>query len=71
MHPFVERMVEEYKELSERLKKLIAFTKTDKFAELKKEQRDLLEEQRDAMSQYKRILGKRIETNGGFPDVYA
>ena len=69
MQPFVERMVEEYKELSERLKKLIAFIKTDKFAELKKEQRDLLEEQRDAMSQYKRILGKRIETNGGFPDV--
>lgn len=69
MQPFVERMVEEYKELSERLKKLVAFIKTDKFSELKKEQRDLLEEQRDAMSQYKRILGKRIETNGGFPVV--
>ena len=69
MQPFVERMIEEYKELSERLKKLISFTKTDKFAELAEEQRKLLEEQREAMSQYKRILGKRIETNGGFPVV--
>lgn len=66
MQPFIERMIEEYKELSERLKKLIAFTKTDKFAELAKEQRDLLEEQRKAMSHYKKVLGQRIEINGGF-----
>ena len=66
MQPFIERMIDEYKELSERLKKLIAFTKTDKFAELAKEQRDLLEEQRKAMSHYKKVLGQRIETNGGF-----
>lgn len=65
--PFVNRMVEEYRELSERLKKLIAFTKTDKFVELDKEQRDLLLEQEDAMLRYKKVLGKRIETNGGFP----
>ena len=69
MQPFVERMIEEYKELSERLKKLIAFIKTDKFAALAEEQRKLLEEQREAMLQYKRVLGQRIETNGGFPDV--
>lgn len=30
MQPFVERMIEEYKELSERLKKLVAFTKNGK-----------------------------------------
>ena len=66
IEPFVGRMIKEYQELSERLKKLIAFTKTDKFAELAKEQRDLLEEQREAMSRYKRILGKRIDINGGF-----
>lgn len=69
MQPFVERMVEEYNELSERLKKLVAFTKTEKFTALAEEQRNLLEEQREAMSHYKRVLGKRIETNGGFPDV--
>lgn len=66
MQPFVERMIEEYKELSERLKKLIAFQKTDKFTALDEEQRDLLEEQREAMSHYKKVLGKRIEINGGF-----
>lgn len=38
IEPFVQRMLEEYRELSERLKKLVAFTKTDKFAELDKEQ---------------------------------
>lgn len=66
MQPFVERMIEEYKELSERLKKLIAFQKTDKFTALDEEQRDLLEEQREAMSHYKKVLGQRIEINGGF-----
>lgn len=67
IEPFVQRMLEEYRELSERLKKLVAFTKTDKFAELDKEQCDLLLEQKDAMSRYKKVLGKRLETNGGFP----
>lgn len=66
MQPFVERMIEEYKELSERLKKLIAFTKTEKFTELAEEQHKLLDEQREAMSHYKKVLGKRIEINGGF-----
>lgn len=66
MQPFVERMIEEYKELSERLKKLIAFQKTDKFTALDEEQRNLLEEQREAMSRYKKVLGKRIDINGGF-----
>lgn len=69
MQPFVERMIEEYKELSERLKKLIAFQKTDKFTALDEEQRDLLEEQREAMSHYKKVLGQRIEINGGFAEV--
>lgn len=69
MQPFVQRMIEEYKELSERLKKLIAFQKTDKFTALDEEQRDLLEEQREAMSHYKKVLGQRIETNGGFAEV--
>lgn len=69
MQPFVERMMEEYKELSERLKKLVAFTKTEKFAELAEEQRKLLEEQREAMSHYKKVLGQRIEINGGFAEV--
>ena len=69
MQPFVERMIEEYKELSERLKKLIVFTKTDKFTALDEEQRNLLEEQREAMSHYKKVLGQRIEINGGFAEV--
>lgn len=69
MQPFVQRMIEEYKELSERLKKLVAFTKTEKFDELAEEQRKLLEEQREAMSHYKKVLGQRIEINGGFAEV--
>lgn len=69
MQPFVQRMIEEYKELSERLKKLIAFQKTDKFTALDEEQRKLLEEQREAMSHYKKVLGQRIEINGGFAEV--
>lgn len=66
IEPFVGRMIKEYQELSERLKKLIAFTKTDKFAALDEGQRNLLEEQREAMSHYKKVLGQRIDINGGF-----
>ena len=65
MQPFVERMQAEYNELNERLAKLRVFIKTDKFAELSAIQRDLLQQQENAMETYARVLSQRIMLNGG------
>ena len=65
METFVERMQIEYNELTERLTKLRVFVKSDKFAELPAIQRDLLQQQENAMETYGRVLSQRIMLNGG------
>ena len=65
METFVERMQIEYNELTERLTKLRVFVKSDKFAQLSAVQRDLLQQQENAMETYARVLSQRIMLNGG------
>lgn len=65
METFVERMQIEYNELTERLTKLRVFVKSDKFAQLSAFQRDLLQQQENAMETYARVLSQRIILNGG------
>ena len=61
MEAYIERMVEERRELNEKIVKLIAFRYSDKGDELLDDhQRDLLDSQFSAMSYYSNILAKRI-----------
>lgn len=61
MEAYIERMVEERRELNEKIVKLIAFRYSDKGDELLDDhQRDLLDSQFSTMSYYSNILAKRI-----------
>ena len=57
---FIDRMNNEYQELSERLDKALAFIDSEKFNELPDKTKSLLKVQAEAMSQYQRILECRI-----------
>lgn len=61
--PFVKRMVEEHKELKERLTKLNTFLKSEKFAEVDDYGKSLLIRQREAMAVYFETLTARIALN--------
>lgn len=60
---FKDRLIIEREELAARLEKLVMFMDSPKFAEVvaDKEQRELLAEQREHMSEYLNILNKRIK----------
>lgn len=58
---FLKRMIDEEKELFEKVDKLIEFKKTEKFNNLGETQKELLEEQLYYMLRYNHILKKRIE----------
>lgn len=62
---FVQRMLIEYEELTDKLGKLNAFISSDKFKELDDENRSLLNAQYHTMYTYKVILLRRIKINGG------
>lgn len=57
---YVDRMNNEYQELSERLGKALVFIDSEKFNELPDKTKSLLRVQVEAMSQYQRILECRI-----------
>lgn len=57
---YVDRMNNEYQELSERLDKALAFIGNEKFNELPDKTKSLLKLQAETMSQYLRILECRI-----------
>ena len=57
---FIDRMNNEYQELSERLNKALTFIDSEKFNELPDKTKNLLKLQVGAMSQYQRILECRI-----------
>lgn len=57
---YIDRMNNEYQELSERLNKALAFIDSEKFNELPDKTKNLLKIQAEAMSQYQRILECRI-----------
>lgn len=61
MQPHEERVVAERKDLGEKLTKLSAFISgSEAFRTLDIEDQQLLREQRDVMTEYSDILGKRI-----------
>lgn len=62
---FVQRMLIEYEELTDKLGKLNAFISSDKFKELDEENRSLLNAQYNCMLTYATILKHRIKINGG------
>lgn len=57
---YIDRMNNEYQELSERLDKALAFIDSEKFDELPDKTKSLLKVQAEAMNQYHRILECRI-----------
>lgn len=57
---YVDRMNNEYQELSERLNKALAFIGSEKFDELPDKTKSLLKVQVEAMTQYQRVLECRI-----------
>lgn len=61
LQPHQQRVVAEYAELDDRLRKLCTFLESDRFAGLDAEDRDLLEKQAQAMRMYANILTVRIE----------
>lgn len=60
MQPHQERVVNEKRELDEKLEKLIAFFGGDVFNGLLPEDQDLMKGQATYMKQYSEILGMRI-----------
>lgn len=57
---YIDRMSNEYNELSVRLNKALAFIDSEKFNELPDKTKNLLKIQAEAMNQYQRILECRI-----------
>lgn len=60
MQEYQQRVVEEKRELDEKLEKLDSYLAEDTFLELDEPNRDLLLDQREYMDQYSRILAHRI-----------
>ncbi|MFN9435251.1 MAG: crAss001_48 related protein [Planctomycetota bacterium] len=60
MAPHQERVVQEKKELDEKLAKLDAFGRTDFYRTLPADEQGRLNRQHSVMEEYSRILGERI-----------
>ena len=60
MAPHQERVVQEKKELDEKLAKLDAFGRTDFYKTLPSDEQGRLNRQHSVMEEYSRILGERI-----------
>jgi hypothetical protein len=54
------RLADEYRELSERLRKLREFIVSPEFMDIDEKQRKLLTEQFEVMTHYSKVLGERI-----------
>ena len=65
MEAYQKRVVEEKKELDEKLEKLIVFLDSDKFDRLPPEEQDRMSRQQEVMEEYSDILGERIAAFGG------
>lgn len=59
-----QRLLEETQEEADKLNKLNKFMSTEKFANLSREEKDLLYEQQRIMSSFVQVLGKRLEIYG-------
>ena len=60
MQPFQQRVVDEKRELDEKLQKLMAFFGSDLFNGLSANERELLKEQSEHMESYSVVLRERI-----------
>ena len=60
MEDFQTRVVEEKKELDDKVEKLAAFLQTDMFGNLPDEEQARMTRQKEAMSEYSNVLGERI-----------
>lgn len=63
MEGYIERLIDEEKNLSEKIDKLIIFVCSKKYNSLSKENRALLDFQLLAMRTYQNVLLRRIEIN--------
>lgn len=61
LQPHQERVVQEKKELDEKIEKLQAFLKTEKFNDIDIDEQERLDDQLDVMQEYSTILLARIE----------
>lgn len=61
MEDFIQRVIEEKKELTDKINKLVDFMHSDKFSSLEAVDQGLLMVQLEAMHSYHRTLGRRIE----------
>ncbi|KKN77652.1 hypothetical protein LCGC14_0357770 [marine sediment metagenome] len=61
MQAYQERVVEEKRELDEKLAKLVAFRRTDQFIGLASDEQCRMTRQRSFMEGYSKVLGERIE----------
>jgi len=64
MEDYKVRLLEETRELADKLNKLNKFMNEDVFVKLERVDKDLMYEQSRAMSVYLQILGKRLERSG-------
>lgn len=64
IEPHQQRVIDEYKELTERRDKLAAFTFTPLFRSLEEAERQRLDEQLGYMNGYQRVLAARIHAMG-------
>lgn len=64
IEPHQQRVIDEYKELTERRDKLAAFTLTPLFRSLEEAERQRLDEQLAHMNGYQRVLAARIHAMG-------
>ena len=62
MRDFQQRVVDEQKELDEKLSKLTGFTTTEAFTRLPQAEQHRLHTQRHIMSLYSLVLGQRIDS---------
>lgn len=65
MQPYVERMMKEQEDLSDKCEKAIKFANSINFLKLDEENRYLLSTQINVMLAYNEILKRRIKINGG------
>ena len=63
------RLTEETVYEADKLNKLNAFMKTDKFIRLPREKKDLLYEQQRVMSRFVQILGRRVELENAKEEI--
>lgn len=64
MEPFVERMIKEYYELNDKIKKLSAFIGSDRYNCLPSDEKDDQVEQYHVMEIYRIVLSRRLKRQG-------